>query len=205
MNYNKSGKWLSLKYAIVEYYKKNKILIYIIGGLILLALLTGIFTSIKLYNLDNDIDLSDYSISTLVDGTIYSFKYFLLRLLSSLIIVGILYVFCLNKYLYSFGVAILMYRAFLISLNCVLVIIRFGVGGILTSLLIIFPCHIICLVTLCLIFITFINLLKNKKDCGIIDKNYMNLFYFLICVLLVVDLIEIFLLLIFKPTTILIV
>ena len=76
INYGKESRLLNIKYSIIEFYKKNKIIIFVIGVLLIIALLTGIFTSIKMYNLDKDIDLKKYSIYALLDGSVYSFKYF---------------------------------------------------------------------------------------------------------------------------------
>ena len=204
INYNNQSKWLNFKYAAKEFYSKNKVIIFVVGALILLALLTGIFTSIKLCNLDEDIELKDYSIYILIDGSIYSFKYFILRLVSSLVIVGLLFVFSLKKFLNCFGVALLIYRSFLITLNCTFIIIKLGIGGIMGALLIILPCHLICLTLLFLTFITLLNLAKHKRECGAPNKDLLNLLWALLIGIIIIDIVEIILLLIFKPTTILV-
>ena len=49
VNYNGQAKWVAIKYAVIEFWRKNKFLLILLGGLILIALLTGVFTSIKLY------------------------------------------------------------------------------------------------------------------------------------------------------------
>ena len=156
VNYNGQAKWVAIKYAVVEFWRKNKFLLILLGALILIALLTGVFTSIKLYNLDNDIDLTDYSVKTMVDGSIYSFSYFLLRLLSCLIIIGLLLLFSLNKFMYFLGVSLIVYRTYLITLNCTFIIIKYGVGGILNAILIVLPCQLLFLFLITIIFVLFI-------------------------------------------------
>lgn len=202
INYNNKAKWFNIKCSIVEFYRKNRWLIILLGILILLSLLTGIFTSIKLYNLDNDIDLKGFSVYAVLDGSIYSFKYFLLRFISNLFVVGLLFLFCMNKFVSVFGVVLIVYRAFLITLNCTFIIIKQGLGGIFTSIIIVFPCQLLCLIMLALIFIVLLKLFKDKKECGVFDRNLFRLITFLLIGILIIDLIEILLLLLFKPTTI---
>lgn len=204
-NYCAKIKWVNLRFCISEFYRKNRWLIWLLGILLVVSLLTGIFTAIKLYNIDNSIELDDYSMNALIDGSVYSFGYFMLRLLSCAILVGLLYIFSLNSFVSTFGVLLLMYRAFLITLNCVLVVIKLGVGGTITALLIILPCQLICSILLTLIFITLINIARERKKCGISNSEYMKLFTILSILLFVIDIVEIVLLLIFKPTTILII
>lgn len=205
MNYKSGSKWLNIKYAVTDFFNKNKWLIIVLGILLLLALLTGMFTAIKLYNIDNDIDLEEYSMYTLMDGSIYSFKYLLLRLLSCFIVLGLLYVFSLTKYLYSFGFALVIYRAFLITLNVTLIIIRLGISGVLTSILIILPCQIVCVVILALLFILLMTMLKSKKECKYVPEEISNAFVILLISMVLVCVVEAILLLIFRPTTILII
>lgn len=205
MNYKSGSKWASIKYAVSDFFNKNKWLIIVLGALLLLALLTGVFTAIKLYNLDNDMDLEEYSMYTLIDGSIYSFKYLLLRLLSCFIVLGLLYVFSLTKYLYVFGFALVVYRAFLITLNVTLIVIRLGISGVLTSLLIILPCQVACVAILALLFVLLMLMTKSKKECSYIPHETSNAFVVLLLAMVLVCVVEAILLLIFRPTTILII
>lgn len=205
INYSGQSRLISIKYAVIEFWQKNKFWIILLGSLMLIALLTGIFTSIKLYNLDNDISLDDYSVNTILNGNIYSFSYFLLRILSCLIIASLLYVFSLSKFTYFLGLALIIYRTYLVTLNCTFIIIKLGVGGIISSLLIVLPCQLLFLFVMCTLFIIFMDINKQKKQCGVVDKSSMNLMLVLLFLFLVIDIVEVVLLVIFKPTTILII
>lgn len=205
INYNSQSRLIAIKYAVIEFWQKNKFWIILLGSLMLIALLTGIFTSIKLYNLDNDINLDDYSVNTILNGNVYSFGYFLLRILSCLIIAGLLYLFSLSKFTYFLGLALIIYRAYLVTLNCTFIVIKLGVGGIISSLLIVLPCQLLFLFIMCVLFILFMNINKQKSQCGTVDKSSLNLMLVLLLLFLVVDIVEIILLVIFKPTTILII
>lgn len=205
INYNKESKLTNIKYSIIGFLNKNKFLIIALGILLIIALLTGIFTSIKLYNLDNDIDLKKYSIHALLDGSVYSFKYFLLRFLSTIIVCSLLFVFSHNVWISILGYALLIYRAFLITLNCTFVIIKCGFSGMFFPLLVIFLSQILLLCLLGVLFIVLLNMAKNKKKFGcVLIQDKIKLVYVLIAIL-VISLLETLLLVIFKPTSILII
>ena len=205
INYGKESRLLNIKYSIIEFYKKNKTIIFVIGVLLIIALLTGIFTSIKMYNLDKDIDLKKYSIYALLDGSVYSFKYFFLRLVSTLIVCGLLFVFSLNIWVAGFGFALIVYRAFLITLNCTFAIIKCGFSGMLFPLIVILLSQILLIALLGILFILMLNNAKHKKkfNCVLVDDKYKILYILL--GILIVALIETLLLVVFKPTTILII
>lgn len=205
INYKKESFFANLKYSLIEFYNKNKWLIIIIGLLLAVALLTGIFTSIKLYNLDNDIDLKKYSISAFLDGSVYTFKNLFLRFLSLVLVCGLLFVFSLNIWVAGFGYALLIYRGFLITLNCTFAIIKCGFSGSLFPILIIFLSQVLLICLLGILFIVLLNNARYKKRFGcVLAKDKYKLLYLLITIL-IVTLVETLLLIIFKPTTILII
>lgn len=197
--------WARIKFYIQDFFKKNKLIIILLIFVILISLLTGIFTSIKLYNADNDIDLEDFSMYAMIDGGVYSFKYFILRFVSCLIMAGLLFVCSFNLFLNILGICLIVYRSFLVTLNCTFIIIKMGLGGILSSILIVLPIQILLIALLSLMFIIYINMSKDKKLCGSYDNNYKKLLLILLISMLLLDIVEITLLLIFKPTTILII
>lgn len=206
INYsNNNYGWTRIKIFLQDFFKRNKLLIYLLIFAILISLLTGIFTSIKLYNADNDISLEDFSMYAMIDGEVYSFKYFILRFLSCLIVTGLLFICSLNIFLNIFGIALIVYRAFLITLNCTFIIIKMGLGGVLSSVLIVFPVQIMLIVLLAFMFVVYVNMSKDKKVCGVYDVKSKKLLIALLFIMLLLDVIEVTLLLIFKPTTILII
>ena len=151
------------------------------------------------------IDLKKYSIQSLLDGDIYSFKFFFLRFLSVILVGGLLFVFSLNIWLYGFGLCLLVYRSFLITLNCTFVIIKCGFSGMLFPLIIVFLSQIILICLLTILFILFINMARSKKRYGCVqirDKYYI---LYILLAILIICIIESLLLFIFKPTTILII
>lgn len=205
INYSKESRLANIKYSLLEFYNKNKAIIFFVGITLVVALLTGIFTSIKLYNLDKDIDLKKYSIHALLDGSVYTFKYFFLRFLSLLLMCGLLFVFSLNFWVSGFGYALLIYRGFLITLNCTFAIIKCGFSGMLFPLIIILLSQITLICLLGVLFVFFLNNARHKKKYNCLFQNDKNKILYILLVIFLVALLETLLLIIFKPTTILII
>lgn len=205
MNYGQQSFFDNFKYSLLEFYNKNKWLIFTVLILLILALLTGIFTSVKLFKMDSDIDLEKYSIYTLIEGDAYSFKYFLLRYVSVFLICGLLFVFSLTAWLYCFGFLLLIYRCFLVSLNCTFLLLKCSFSEFMFPLIVIFIAQILIMILLSMLFITFLNISKNKKRYKCIFPNEKRKVLYIIIAILLAVLIQTLLLLIFKPTTILII
>ena len=205
INYSWQVKKNGIKYDMLEFYNINKSKIFILAIIILLMLLTGIFTGIKLYNLYKSIDINDYSFVTLITNDIYSLSVFLKRFLSALLVMGLIILFSLNKYIHIFGYFLIAYRAFLLTMNCALIVMVLGIGGVIDGVLIILPCQLLMLILIGIIFIISINAFKQKKMYGKVGEGYYKwLIIFLLCAF-IICVIESLLLIIFKPTTILIV
>lgn len=204
-NYLIESKSLDLKYGLLNFYNKNKWIILSLSLVLIIALLTGVFTSIKLYKLDSDLDLKEYSIYALLNGSLYTFKYVLLRILSICIVSILLYVCALSKWLYILGVGLLVYRAFLIALNCALVVVKYGINGLFFSLIIICICQILILLLLALQYVVFINMIQTKKVCGSILWEDKNKLVWIFILLAVASILQLIILYIFKATTLLII
>ncbi|MBE7082059.1 MAG: hypothetical protein E7378_00045 [Clostridiales bacterium] len=205
MNYTKIVKGNNLRYAFIEFFNKNKAKIIIAFVIIIFTLLTGIFTAVKLYNLDKDLNLKQFSMYAVLNGNIYTFANFLLRILSALIVLGLLFLFSTTKYTAFLGYLLLAYRAMLLGINCALIILKVGWSGIFISLLIILPCQLLMLILMTLFFILAISLFKTKRTCGYIPTEYKKIVLAAFFGVLIVNLIEVLILFIFKPTTLLIV
>lgn len=205
INYGKEIRINNLKYSFLGFYKSNKAKLLILAFLLLLSLLTGIFTAIKLYNINSEVNLLNYSFVTLIDGAIYTFSIFIKRFLSMLLVIGLLILFSLNKYISVFGYLLLCYRAFLLSINCTLIVIVLGIGGAINGILIILPCHLIEILLMSLIFILGMSACKNKKAYGSFGNGFSKHLTLIIVASLIVDILEILLLYLFKASTILII
>lgn len=201
-----SSGFYNLKFSFIEFLTNNKTKIIVCCMFCLIGILTGIFTAVKLQSAgDTDILESFNVIYKIEDFENFSANFFS-RLLSYLLVSVLLLVFSLNQFLSLFGWCLLAYRSFLISLNCVSFIFIFSFNGILKSILIIFPCQLLMIITLMIFFSYMCNVFyQNKKfGCG---KRNNTITPILICniILTVLNLVETLLLFIFRSNVILVI
>lgn len=204
INYNKESLFSHFKYSTIQFFHKNKFKIILLGFLIVLLLLTGLFTALKISDIDKAIKSVQFSFEAIVDESIYDFSFFVKRYISILLVMGLIYIFCLNKFLVPFGFALIGYRAFLVALNCTMIIRYVGIGGVINSIIIILPCQIIQLVLLSVFFIILCDMRKCKSQ-GEVTKNHSNCLIWILILAFLVNVLELLLLIIFKASTILII
>ena len=205
INYNKVGKFSQIKYALLQFYSKNKLKIIFLIFLIVLFLLTGVFTALKISDIEKALKSTEFSFEAITNGNIYDFSFFIKRYLSILFVMFLLFIFSLNKFISIFGFVLIGYRAFLITLNCTLIIRYVGIGGIINAIVIILPCQILYLLLMSLFFIILCLIQKEKKMCGKANPNYSKCALLTILASFIVNVLELFLLIMFKATTILII
>ena len=139
-----------VKYRIFDglrEHKKTTLFLLIFG---LIGLLTGIFTAIRYARGSSLICFNDFSLSQYLSGELGSTDLFLSRLFSSSVVVVISLICSTTIFLIPVNFILMTYRAYLVSLNCTLIIILNGLGGITTCLLIILPCQLVGLLILAL-------------------------------------------------------
>ena len=204
MNYNKACIINNTKYSIVHFCSKHKAKIFTILFLVFLAILVGIFTAIKISDVSKALDKIEFSFEALISGDIYTVSFFFKRLFSVLLIMGLMFVFSLNKFLCPLGFILLSYRAFLFALNCVLIVRHLGFGCVV-NIIIIIPCQLLQLLFIAIMLLIFMAIFKEKRRFGTINKLFTRAAVWVITASVFVGLIELILLLIFKATTILII
>lgn len=173
-SYSYIGKFQNLKYSILHFIKTNQIKLIIIGVLTLIAFVTGIFSAIKFSNGSTTIIYSDFGIKEFANGTIGTTQMFFQRFFSYGVILLILTVCSLTVILFPIGVVAIVYRGFLLGLNITFIVIIYGVSGIITAILIIFPLQILMLVIMILFFVMARNHCIVKGKYG--SKNGINIF-----------------------------
>lgn len=205
INYNKVGRFANIKYSIIQFYNRNKLKVFVVGFIIVLTLLTGVFTAIKISDLEKAIKSVEFGFEALSNGDIYELSFFFQRYLSILLVMALLFVFSLTKFTCIFGYMLIGYRSFLLALNCSLIIRYMGLGGVINSIIIILPCQLCQLLLMSLFLVISCQLFKDKKECGKISQIQLKLLLTILAVSFLVNIIELLLLLTFKATTILII
>ncbi|MBQ3494935.1 MAG: hypothetical protein IJA69_05915 [Clostridia bacterium] len=196
----------SLKYSFIDFLRGNRLKIYICSFFLLLGLLTGIFTAIKNSSVDVGDFIDAFGLSDSI-GEIEKFsENFFGRLFSCELVAVLLLLFSQLKALNVFGYCMVAYRAFLVAINCVVLIFIYSFGGILKSLLIIFPCQLLMLVILAVYFCFSCHNSFERRcygDRGL--KKVVMPFVWVSVALCLVNLVETMLLFLFKSSVILVI
>lgn len=133
-----------------------------------------------------------------LNGDMGSFSSFLSRVLSCLVVLLLLFVFSKSKWFLPFAMILLFYRSYLLGLNIGLLLKFYGVSGIISAVIIIFPLQL---------FLTFFfsvfyfALLKN--ECLFFGR--WKFIIFSLGFVLILNLILFVLLALFSPTVILVI
>lgn len=202
-NFSLSRKFGGIKYKILDAINQHKKTTFFLIIFALIGLLTGIFTAIRYSNGESLVCFNDFSLSEYLSGDLGTRDLFLSRLFSTTICTIIIFVSSASIFLLPVGFILITYRAYLISLNCSLIIILNGLGGILTCLLIIIPCQLVGLLILALFCSFACKRAVSKKKYGTTCKIWDKLLLCFIA-LLIINSIETLLLYLFSSRIILV-
>lgn len=176
-----------------------KVRLIITYFLMLIGIFFGIFLAVRLNNQGILDKAGDYGYISFSIVKISSFSSFLWRFISVALIAGMLMLFSLSIFLYPIGQIVLLYRAYLIGLNIVIIILLGGFGGLFTGLLIILPCQLINLAILSTFFCIYT---KNRRSDL---RERLKIFGITLLLLLIMDIVESLLLLVFGANIILVI
>lgn len=187
---------------VIELAKESKIKIIISSILILIAILTGVIIAIKThsyYKIGQNYGVVDVASGGL---TTTFFARFFSMLLIGCILLGCSYI----KYLYPLAMVFLCYRAYLLGLNIALMLILYGLPGVIISLIVALPCQMFALIVLGMFYICMSQTFKEFKfySCKT-PKQKMKIIFFTLILLFVVCVVESLLLWIFSAKIILVI
>mgnify|MGYP001625132946 CR=1 FL=1 len=195
----------SLKYSLREFLVRNKFKIIFCVLFCVIGLLTGIFTAVKIMGLDEEEIFESFNLTYQLEDLEKFSANFFTRLLSYELVLILLMIFSLHPALYLFGWCLLAYRAFLISINCMMIILWFSFNGIIKALLILLPCQLLMLFIMIAFFCYACSQIRNCKYQK--KKIFSVLFPLLLAslALTLINLLETILLFIFRSDVILVI
>lgn len=203
------GFWINASTSFKDYFRHHKVLIFSLAILLLVAILTGVFTAIK--NVDNysAVWFDNYNIMQFYKSKMGTWDLFFSRLGSYLICLVVMLVCSLNVFLSPLSIAVLLIRGYLVGLNACFMFLLFGFNGIITTIIVIIPCQLASLVLL----MTFLSLMliraKNKRKYGIScmggEKGRLSLFGIYLVLFIAINIVETLLLYLFSSKLILVV
>ncbi len=179
-----------LRFSCSETLKTNKKKFVLTFVLVFVAIFTGVFVAIKSNNNNSLGQLQEIDLSGFYNGFVASSGAFVSRSLSLLINVLLLVVLSLSKFLFPLAEVLFVYRGYLFGLNFTLILIFYGIGGIITAVVVVLPLQLLSLFVLVVFFVV---LSKCNRDCrryGRGDCNRSVLAVGVLLVLLVLNLLE---------------
>ncbi len=136
------------KISICEHFAKYKWFYLILGSVCLAGLIIGFFVGFnRAENLKLD-DLPDSVLLSYINKEIANTSVFFSRVFSFLGILILVWVTNCKPFLCFITFITILYRAFLIGINCSILIILYQVGGVINVVLIFLPVHLIVLFAL---------------------------------------------------------
>lgn len=130
-------------------------------------------------------------------GNMTDLSSFLYRLLSSLFVVFLLWLFSKNKWLTPFAMILLFYRAYLLGINLGILLRFYSLSGIFVAIIIVLPLQLLLLE----FFIFFFYALKCYENV-MFCQNINNFILISLLIVLFINLVLVLLLLIFSPNVI---
>lgn len=188
---------------ILDLLKEVKIKTVIISSIILIAFLTGIIVAIKTgasYKSLERLGVACFG----KDGLSASF---FTRLLSMIFVALVCFGCSYLKYLLPISVLFLAYRGYLLGVNLCLIISVNGIGGVIVSILIVFPCQLLALAVLSLFYILLSKTQKDFKSFGgcRVPNQRAKIIVFAFISLVLICILESLLLALFSPSVILVI
>ena len=191
-----SGLAYNAKSNILDILKPIKWLLVFSVIVILVGFVVGMIGAFS--SINTDLTEGEGLISFLT-GDMASISSFVGRLCSCLVILLILFLFSKSKWLSPLAIILLFYRSYLLGVNIGLLLKFYGMSGIISAVLIIFPLQLL----LNLVFAVFYFVLLKKDSCFFLSTGK----FILICLgtVLAINILLFLLLCLFSPVVILVV
>jgi hypothetical protein len=193
---NFSGLTYKAKNSIVDIFKSIKWEFIVTTIILLIGFFVGVYFCFS--SLTQDLLGENLAVNFLT-GNMSSFISIIYRILSTLVVMLLLFMFSKSKWLIPFAVMLIFYRAYLLGINIGIMLKFYGISGIFVGIIFIFP---IQLVTLFLLTFFFWALFKGGKLC-LIQSPLKFCFVFIGGVVLL-NLALALLLILFSPNVILV-
>lgn len=186
-----------------ELLKECKLKVIITAILLVVAILTGIIVAARThthYQIGENYGVVDVSSGGLTTT-------FFARLFSMLLIAVIVFGCSYLPFLFPLAMIFLCYRAYLLGLNITLMIILYGLPGVVVSLIVALPCQLIALLLLTIFYLLMAQTTKDFKCFGgtRTPSQRMKIIIITLIMLLAICVVESILLWIFSAKIILVI
>lgn len=204
-SYKKDAFVSGLKFSFERTFKENKWKILLTSLIVVAAIVFGIVVAVKADFADTFKALQEINIKGFQDGFVASSSAFLARAVSLCFNIILLFGFSFLPYLMIFAEVLLAYRGYLFGLNFALIFVFYGLGSMITAIVVILPCQLLTLAALILFYVIMSKVNSNCKKYGACDCNRLAFFLLGLGVVLLLDLVETILLFVLNGKVIMVI
>jgi hypothetical protein len=204
-SYKAHSLWAGIKFSCADMIRQNKWKIFLSFVLILASICLGVTLAIKNNNSYNLGMLQEIDISSFTNGFVASSSAFASRSISLVVNVAILTALSFSPFMFPLAQVFFCFRGYLFGLNLTLIFIFYGIGSIVTAVVVVLPLQLLTLFTLVLYFHTLSKINFDRKKYGSIWCNRGVVVLCGTLALLMLNLVETVLLLILNGNVILVI
>lgn len=194
-----------LRFSCVNAIKANKVKIFVTFVFVLIAIFTGIFIAVKANNAYELCNLREINLDGFYSGFAASSSAFFARSFSIVVNVLLLSVLTLSPFLFPLACVLFVYRGYLFGLNFALIFIFYGIGSMVTAVVVILPCQLLTLFVMIMFYIILQRMNTNCKKFGRSDGNRIMFILLALLILVLINLVETLLLCVLNGSVILVI
>lgn len=194
-----------LRFSCVNAIKANKVKIFLTFVFVLIAIFTGVFIAIKVSNARDLCNLHEINLDSFYTGFAASSSAFFARTFSLVINIFLLAILTLSPFLFPLACVLFAYRGYLFGLNFALIFIFYGIGSMVTAVVVVLPCQLLTLFVMIMFYIILQRMNINCKKFGRSDGNRMMFVLLAFLILVLINLVETLLLCVLNGSVILVI
>ncbi len=131
-----------IKNKIKEYFLSNKGYIFLVLVIVIISLVTGIFTGIKSSADISIVNCNDKVLVAFFEDDISIFSFFVKRVFGCICVLVVALLLSKTKLIIPISMIFISYFSFSLGLNIIVISLVFGVGGVINLVLVIVPIQI---------------------------------------------------------------
>lgn len=194
-----------LRFTCSNVVRENKGKLFLTFSLVTMAVFVGVFLAIKNNNSYNLGQLQEIDLCDFYSGVVASSSAFMSRCVSLVVNLLLLTALSFSPYLFPLAQVLFCFRGYLLGLNITLVFIFYGIGSIVTVIVVVIPCQLISLFLLVGFYLIFSKINSNCRRFGCCECNRFVFVISALALLLLVNLVETFLLVLLNGNVILVI
>lgn len=194
-----------LRFTCSNVIKENKGKLILTFLLVVASIIIGIVLGVRNNNCYNLGSLQEINLGNFHSGFVASSSAFASRCVSLSVNLLILTAISFTPLLFPLAQVLFCFRGYLFGLNITLIFIFYGIGSMVTAIVVVIPCQLICLLVLVGYYLIFTKINSNCKRYGCCECN--RVVFVLVGVLLcfLINLIETLLLVLLNGNVILVI